>query len=247
MSKRSLLSISGVLAVAFSTALLLAPVSSDAQSRVQPKGKPARTNAPKIYCWDTPTGRQCGDTMPAEAAGASREEFSSRTGTKINEVQRAKTPEEIEQEKWAQQVEESKRAQAERIEREVSTLRLRYDSVDAIRQDFADRRKGLEVGLGLAQDSAKTAHGAFVSALDSVSALEMDGKAVTPAAFQRVSEKFKEWQERRSGVETSQSRLAELDRQLETSIQLWLGVPLDDPNSLFAPSNVVSSEKPVQE
>lgn len=195
-------------------------MSADVQSQSRNTTKASA----KYFCWDTPTGRKCGDTLPPEAAGSRRSEISTRTGAVVNEVQRAKTPEELAQEKWDREAQERTRAQAERLEREVSTVRMRYDSVEAIRQDFADRRKGLEVGLELAQEAATASHSAFISALDTVSGLEMEGKPVAEGAFARVSERFKEWQERRVGVETSQSRLAELDVQLEAHVQMWLGV-----------------------
>lgn len=223
--------LSCLLALSLGTLLALPP-SVQAQNRSKPR---ASNPTAKIYCWDTPQGRQCGDTMPAEAAGASRSEFSSRTGTILNQLPRAKTPEEIEQERYNQQIKDRQAAHAERMEREVATLRMRYDSVEAIRQDFADRRKSLEVGLSLARDSSRSAHSSFVAALDTLAGLEMDGKAVTPAAFQRVKDRFKEWQERRSGVETSLARLAELDKQMETSIQLWLGVPTENAPTPTAP------------
>lgn len=223
--------LSCLLALSLGTLLVLLP-SVQAQNRSKSK---ASNHTAKFYCWDTPQGRQCGDTMPPEAAGASRSEFSSRTGTILKQLPRAKTPEEIEQERYNQQIKDRQAAHAERIKREVATLRMRYDSVEAIRQDFADRRKSLEVGLSLAQESSRSAHSSFVAALDALAGLEMDGKEITPAAFQRVKDRFKEWQERRSGVEAALERLAELDKQLETSIQLWLGVPTENDPALNAP------------
>lgn len=215
----------GVIAGFVSLSFIFASPPAHSQSRSQASRSSAKAPVvPKIYCWDTPTGRQCGDTVPPEAAGASRDEFSPRTGTRINHVERAKTPEEIAQEKWEMEVKQRRRAEQERIEREVSNVRMRYDSVDAIRQDFADRRTGLEVGLELAQESARSAHLAFISSLDTLAGLEMEGKAVTEKAYQRVVEKHAEWKERRVGVDTSQARIAELDRQMELSIQMWLGV-----------------------
>ena len=209
----------GFLALSF---LLASPLALS-QSRGQSSRGAKAQSPPKIYCWETPTGRECGDTVPAEAAGASRDEFSPRTGTKINHVQRAKTPEEIAQEKWEMEVQMRRQAEQDRIEREITNVRMRYESVDAIRQDFSDRRQSLEVGLALAQDSARSAHRAFVSSLDNIAGLEMDGKAISDNAFKRVVDRHQEWKERRAGVEMSEARIADLDQQMELSIQMWLG------------------------
>lgn len=201
---------------AFVLLALVSPV--DAQTRPQRGGKQP---SGKIYCWDTPQGRQCGDTLPAEAAGARREEFSSRTGNIVNEVDRAKTEEEIEAERLAQEQARHHQEELDRITRDRNNLRLRYESVDAIRAEYESRRQALEVGLGLAENSEKSSHRSLVSALDDLAGLELSGRPVNDKAFSRLADLHKEWARQRETVNNARQRIIELDAERDQQIELW--------------------------
>lgn len=199
--------------------LLLAVLASHAAAQ----SRPAKGKAPtgKIYCWDTEQGRRCGDTLPPEAAGARRDELSTRTGNVLNQVDRTKTPEELEAERLAQEQAQAAKNEIERLERDRGTLRLRYSSVAAIKNEYATRRQALEVGLGLAETSEKSSHRSLVAALDDLAGLEISGKKVTDNAFKRVSDLHKEWSRQREGVQGARARLVELDTERDRQIELW--------------------------
>jgi hypothetical protein len=215
--------------------IVASPASAQSKTKAQARGK---TTVGKIYCWDTPQGRQCSDTLPAEAAGAQREEISSRTGNVLKQVERAKTPEEIVLEKAQQEAAARAAADLAKLERERGNVKMRYDSVAAIRQEYADRRKGLEVVLKLAQDSERATHRALAGILSELSGLEMEGKKVTDSSFTRVQKTVQAWNEQRAGLAAAQARLAELDAEQAFQIQLWSAdpaVPASDASALPIP------------
>lgn len=208
-----------ILTATLAASLLLATTPhADAQTR---RAGANKQTSGKIYCWDTPQGRQCGDTLPAEAAGARREEFSSRTGTMVNQVERAKTDEEVEAERLDQEQARHRQEEIDRITRDRNNLRLRYESVDAIRAEYESRRQALEVGLGLAETSEKSSHRSLVSALDDLAGLELSGKPVNEKAFSRLSELHQEWARQRETVNAARQRIVELDAERDQQIELW--------------------------
>ena len=178
--------------------------------------------AGKIYCWDTPEGRMCGDTLPADHAGARRDEISSRTGGLINQIERAKTPEELALEKHQKDEIERQRIEAEKLARDKANVRMRYESIDAIKKEFEDRRKTLEVGLRLAQTSEMSAHQSFISALDDLAGLESEGKPITNNALKKISDRQVEWKGQISGIEAAKTRILELNKEMQEQIDLWM-------------------------
>jgi len=187
------------------------------------QARPAQTKAgsTKIFCWDTPQGRKCGDTLPADAAGARREELSSRTGVVVKEVERAKTPEELAAEQVRAQEAQTAQEEMDKIARDRSTLRMRYDSIDAINKEYDARRKALEVGLNLSLSSEKASHRSLVAALDDLASMEMARTEISEKAFSRAQGLHKEWFRQREGVNNAKSRIEELEAERKAQIALW--------------------------
>ena len=106
-------------------------------------------SAAAIKCWTNDQGvRECGNVVPPEYAQQGHEEIS-KGGIKLREVERAKTPEELEAERLERERQEEREALVARQAAKDSVLLRTYTSAGEIDLALEDKLEVLESRIGL--------------------------------------------------------------------------------------------------
>lgn len=153
---------------------------------MQAHGQQRGATAKKIYCWDEGGKRVCGDALPPEAAGAAREEISTRTGLTTRQVERALTAEEraaLAEREAVQEVQQM--TQAERA-RKARALVASYNSAEAVRQSYQERISLAQARLDSTRQGIEQTRPHIVRLLRTAGDIELAGNKVPPKQAEAI-------------------------------------------------------------
>ncbi|MCC8363244.1 hypothetical protein LK996_09170 [Lysobacter sp. A6] len=170
----------------------------------------------KLYCWEENGKKVCGDALPAEAAGARRTEFSTKSGRHTAEIAAALTPEE--------RVAAEMAAAEARIRAEADEARFRREM--AMAESYAteaDLRDSFQERIDLIDESLKASELGVIGLRQSLVALlrqagenELAGKPITPVSRDNINRQHAELRRRERIFAQQRVQRASLDEELAT-------------------------------
>lgn len=186
---------------------LLAAFAAQADAQDQPKTK-------KLYCWEENGKKVCGDALPAEAAGTSRTEFSSRSGRRTGEVAAALTPEERAAAEAAEAAAAAKaESDAARLRREMAMVES-YATEGELRKAFQERIDLLDETLKASELGVVGLRQSLVALLRQAGELELGGKPVPETTRNNIATQHAELRRREYLYAQQRVDRAQLDAEL---------------------------------
>ena len=141
----------------------------------------------KLYRWVDKDGKvHYDDALPPEAVNQARKEFSTTSGSKTGEVERALTPEERAQlaAQAATAAEQAKKLEEQKHQEEV--MIATYTTENDLRRAYGDRLSLLKTTLESTDVSIKNVRENLAMMLQQASDTELSGRKVTPDRIESI-------------------------------------------------------------
>lgn len=201
--------------------------------------KPAKAVAKKLYCWEVQGQRVCGDALPAEAAGAARQEISARTGMTTAEIGRQLTPEEVQAKAQADAQAALAAQQLQSQANAARALRTSFANEQALVAAFAQRKLAADAAIVTAQKAVTPTRKALVGLLTRAADMELAGKKVPKKLAESVQAGHQQVLAAMTGVERARAARGALDTEQQQALALYRGAA-----DTGAPDTAASGQQP---
>ncbi|MFT3755603.1 MAG: hypothetical protein QM769_06580 [Pseudoxanthomonas sp.] len=177
--------------------------------------------AKKLYCWEEKGSRVCSDSLPAEATGRARQEFSVKSGMRTAEVQRALTEEERAAAEEDAQREAADAAAVETRRRTEQAMLASYTNEDELRRVFNERADLLNNNIQTTRFNVTSLRETLVSLLDIAAARELSGQPVMPEVAADIKARHVQLQQQLRMQTDFEQRRTELDGEITETLQRY--------------------------
>ncbi|MGY0800025.1 hypothetical protein ACW7G0_13350 [Lysobacter sp. A286] len=176
-----------------------------------------KTEAKKIYCWQTETGKVCGDALPASAVDNARTEFSV-SGMATKQVQRAPTEAELKVAR-AQALlgKEAARVNASQARQE-SAMVASFATEVELEQNFKNRIEVIESNIETSRIGIKSTRRSLLNLLQRAGQAELAEKPVAKTLAGNILSQHQALRGHQQLLEARQLELGTIDEELNAAL-----------------------------
>ena len=194
-----------------------------------------KSGGPKLYRWVDKDGKVHYDQeLPPEAVNQARKEFSTSTGSRAGEVERALTPEERAAQEAAAASEADKAKVAEEQKRQEEVMLATYTTENDLRRAYGERITLLKTTLESTDVSIKNVRENLAMLLQQASDTELNKRKVTDDRVQQIRELHNEYQKQQAFQVTRRVELEALNAEFARMLERYRA--LKNPSPAAAPA-----------
>lgn len=176
-----------------------------------------KTDAKKIYCWQTEAGKVCGDALPASAVDNARTEFSV-SGMATKQVERAPTEAELKVAR-AQALlgKEAARANASQARHEKAMV-VSFATEVELEQNFKNRIEVIESNIETSRIGIKSTRRSLLNLLQRAGQAELAEKPIPKTLAGNILSQHQALRGHQQLLEARQRELGTIDQELSAAL-----------------------------